>query len=98
VLICSSFINPKEYPDNTNLLQTGIAEATKAGVKVLGVRFGKSLNARTVFKKRNLKAAVKRNPDNKVLQAYHAAKSKDDFDTINRIEEMYNIKQETNVA
>lgn len=97
-LLCSSFINPQQYPDAKNLLQTGIAEATKAGVKVLGVRFGKSLNERTTFKKKKAKVPIKRTPDKKVLQAYADAIQREDEETISKIESMYNIKTQQDVT
>lgn len=48
VILCGSFIRLADYPYNRNMVQTGISEATKAGVKILGNRFGKSLNDRGV--------------------------------------------------
>lgn len=86
----SSFISPSQYPDSKNFLQTGISEATKAATKVLGNRFGYSLNDRTVIKKTS-KERKKAKPDEQILKAYHKAKSDGDSETISRLSNVYDI-------
>lgn len=101
ILLCSSLINPKEYPGNSNLLQTGIAEATKAGVKVLGKRFGKELNDRVISKaatKPNRKPPIKARPDNTVMSAYIKAVSEKDTKKIEQLLARYDIKTEVDYA
>ena len=93
-LLCSSFINPLEYGETSNLLQTGIAEATKAGVKVLGTRFGFALNNRTVLKEKKTKIKSKVVPDAKILASYHKAVAEKDEGTIAKLIGIYDIKQE----
>ncbi len=98
VLICSSFINPNQYLDTRNLLQTGIAEATKAGVKILGSRFGKGLNDRMVLKTKPKRTKVKVTPDAKVMQAYINAVALQDKETIEKLLSHYDIKTEQDAA
>lgn len=93
VLLCSSFINPMEYQETSNLLHTGIAEATKAGVKVLGDRFGKSLNSRTILKEKKTPVKSKAVPDARILKAYHKAITDNDQETIDRLVKIYDIKE-----
>lgn len=95
-LLCSSFIRLKDYENNSNILQTGIAEATKAGVKVLGKRFGKDLNHSIQNKKE--KVPIKRKPDAKVMSAYMNAIMNNHNEEITRLLSMYDIKTENNYA
>lgn len=94
-LVCGSFINMNDYPGNSNMLQTGIAEATKAGVKVLGSRFGYSLNNRTSSVK--LKKPVKMSPDKKIRLDYANAVNAGDTEKINMYESIYDfhLKQQS---
>lgn len=92
-LACSSFIRQLDYPDGKNFLQTGISEATKAGVKVLGPRFGYSLNDRSVPKKKT-KERVKAAPDNQIMKAYRKAVYDQDEKTIKRLTTIYDIKHD----
>jgi hypothetical protein len=91
LLICSSYIRAAEYPDSKNILQTGIAEATKAGVKVLGNRFGYALNDRTVLKEKPAKQRIKPKPDAQILKAYNKALIEKDSQTISRLTTIYDI-------
>lgn len=91
ILLCSSFIDPIQYPGARNLLQTGIAEATKAGVKILGSRFGKNLNDRTIIKAKTTKERIRKKPDATVMKAYMAAFGKQDMETMKRLVEVYDI-------
>lgn len=91
-LICSSFINTSSYPENKNILQTGIAEATKSGVKILGRRFGKCLNERAVMKKKVARVAIKVKPDSKVMATYLNAIQNKDTEKIATILKIYDIK------
>jgi hypothetical protein len=92
VLVCSSFIRLIDYGGNSNILQTGIAEATKAGCKVLGCRFGNTLNNRAEIKVKSVKERVKPKPDAKILMQYNQAKEFKQTDIINKIEEIYDVK------
>lgn len=98
ILLCSSIISPKQYPMNQNILQTGIAEATKAGVKILGRRFGNELNARNIPKTKKVKDPIKSRPDNKVMSAYLKAIAEKDETTIERLLKRYDIKTEISHA
>jgi hypothetical protein len=92
-LACSSYINLLDYSGNSNILQTGIAEATKAGVKILGSRFGYSLNKRTTSPKK--RAAVKMPPDKKIRLAYAEAVSHQEQDKIKMLESIYDFSLKT---
>lgn len=98
ILLCSSLIDPVDYPGVKNLLQTGIAEATKAGVKILGKRFGGELNDRTVPKKVKNKLPVKVKPDKAVLTAYTKAVMDNDTKKIEQLLTRYDIKTEKDYA
>jgi hypothetical protein len=99
-LLCGSRICISSYQDNSNLIQTGIAEATKAGVKVLGIRFGKELNERTVLKTSapKKKVPIKRKPDAKVMKVYTEAVMKNNVTEQERLLSMYDIKTEKDYA
>lgn len=98
VLICTSFINPNQFLDTRNLMQTGIAEATKAGVKVLGSRFGKGLNDRMVLKTKPKRQKIKVTPDAKVMKAYMEAVAENDTEKINNLLSHYDIKTDKDHA
>lgn len=98
ILLCSSFISPLDYKETKNFIHTGIAEATKAGVKVLGKRFGRELNERTVLKPKTKKEPIKARPDNKVMAAYLKAVAEKDTPTIERLLKRYDIKTEKDYA
>lgn len=92
ILVCSSFINPNEY-GISNILQTGVAEATKAGVKVLGKRFGIELNERTAPKKTApAKEKKKAAPDKTIMAAYTKAIMENDTVKIEQLLSIYDIK------
>jgi hypothetical protein len=95
-ILCGSMIKLLDYPDNSNWIATGIAEATKAGVKVLGNKFGKSLNARTVLKNKN-GSDKKRNtellkPDKEIRLQHGRALLENDTDAIQKLEKIYDFK------
>jgi hypothetical protein len=94
ILAGSSFIKIADYPESKNILQTGITEATKAGTKVLGNRFGYSLNNRTVIKEKQKKERVKSAPDPQIMKAYLKAVHEKDEATIKRLTTIYDIKTE----
>lgn len=94
ILLCSSFINTLDYSDSKNILQAGVAEATKAGCKVLGARFGKNLNDRNILKPKIVKERAKAKPDDSILKAYWAAFNKNDMSTMKRLTTIYDIKTE----
>lgn len=96
ILVCSSFINPNEY-GISNILQTGIAEATKAGVKVLGKRFGIELNERTMPKKPP-KVKRKATPDKAIMSAYTKAIMDNDTEKQAQLLEIYDIKIDKDYA
>lgn len=98
ILVCSSFISAEHYAGNTNLLQTGVAEATKAGVKVLGKRFGKELNDRFVPNVKKIKPPIKARPDSAVINAYHKAIFEKDTAKIEQLLSRYDIKTEGDYA
>jgi hypothetical protein len=98
VLLCSSIITLQEYPFNSNLVQTGIAEATKAGVKVIGRRFGKELNDRTISKEKKKKDPIKARPDKSVMNAYMKAVADKDTSKIDQLLSRYDIKIGTDYA
>lgn len=98
VLLCSSIIDPAKYQDSGNLLQTGIAEATKAGVKVLGRKFGRFLNERNVLKPKPDRVKRKAAPDAQIMKAYLKAMHDNDIKTIERLVGIYDIKTEVKDA
>lgn len=98
ILLCSSLINPMEYPGNSNLLQTGIAEATKAGVKVLGKRFGSELNERVLPKQKKKKEPIKARPDKAIMTAYTNAIMQNDTAKIEQLLSRYDIKTDADYA
>jgi hypothetical protein len=94
VLIGGSSISGKDYPDNPNPAQVGIAEATKAAVKVLGRRFGRYLNDRDVNKetgKRTEKKAVKIFADVGIMLEYTRAIQENDIEKINNLQAAYDL-------
>jgi isopropylmalate/homocitrate/citramalate synthase len=98
ILVCSSFINPTEY-GITNILQTGIAEATKAGVKVLGKRFGIELNDRTVPKgTAKVRKQHKAKPDKSIMDAYLKAVMENDTLKQAQLLAIYDIKTSEDYA
>lgn len=97
ILLCGSMIKLLDYPDNSNWIATGIAEATKAGVKVLGNKFGKSLNARTVLKNKNgtqQKTSHKMKPDAEIRKKHLQAIIAKDEVTIMKLEAAYDLNIE----
>jgi len=96
-ILCSSCIKISDYPNNTNYLQTGIAEATKAGVKVLGNRFGASLNDRKALKSNNVpdgngstaNIRPKATPDADVRKHYAEAIASGKFNLVREYEKNY---------
>lgn len=98
ILLCSSFISPLDYKGTKNFIHTGIAEATKAGVKVLGKRFGRELNERTALKVKIKKEPIKARPDSKVMTAYLKAVAEKDVQTTERLLNRYDIKTEKDYA
>ena len=97
ILLCSSIINPQEYIGNSNIIHTGISEATKAGVKVLGKRFGSELNDRVAPKKKK-KEPIKARPDATVMKAYVKACMDNDKGKINQLLSRYDIKTDEDYA
>lgn len=96
VLLCSSIIDPAQYNGSGNLLHTGIAEATKAGVKVLGRKFGRFLNERDILKEKPVRVKRKAAPDAQIMKAYLNAIKEKDTKTVERLTDIYDIKIEAN--
>ncbi len=90
-LACSSFLDLSQYTNNSNILQTGIAEATKAGVKVLGSRFGYSLNQRTAKK---IREKTKMPPDKKIKEQYARYVSEKNESKVKLLESIYDFTKQ----
>lgn len=102
VLIGGSMLKLTDYAENPNIVMTGVSEATKAAVKVLGRRFGKDLNEESGAGRRpetNRKTTVKRapvlmKPDKKIMNEYLQAVCAGDKQKIEKMKSIYDIKVE----
>ena len=105
VILCTSCIDVAQYPNQPNILMTGLSEATKAGVKVLGRRFGKDLNEERGAGRREStsdngrkRAPVKMKPDAKIMKEYLNAVSTGNKEKVSKLKEIYDIKTEEDYA
>lgn len=100
VILCASLIDLADYDGNPNLLMTGISEATKAGVKILGRRFGKDLNEErgvgrkidnTIAAPKKKREAVKMMPDAKIKKELAMAVASGNRDKVAKLKDMYDF-------
>lgn len=94
VLTGGSMLKLNDYPDNENIIQTGISEATKAAAKVLGRRFGKYLNEnRRETPAREPKTIKKLPADHSIRQIYARSVAEGIWGVVERLESIYDFSQ-----